>query len=114
MLLLTRPDETRCWCNGDKTGDSTRAKTDSGPFLLKAIIPEHPCDTTHTSSQVGDDAGLRSAEIGGERRSAIETEPPEPEEYRAQDDIARVVRLVSKGFCTPTPTLAEVERDGET
>ena len=113
MPLLTRSDETRRRCDGNKASNSTRAETDSRPFLLETVIPEHPCKTSHTGSQVGHNACLSSTEIGGESRTAIEAKPAKPEEYGAQDDIARVVRFICKTLRSPASALAEVKGDGK-
>lgn len=91
----------------------TRAESDSRPLALKAPIPEHPGQTTDRGSEVGDDARLRGTQIRGKGRAAVESEPTEPEEDRAEDDVGCVVWFVGEALGTISAALAEVDRDGQ-
>ena len=51
-------------CN--KTRDSSRAKTDSGPLLFSMVIPKHPGQATNRGSKVGEDASLDYMKVGRE------------------------------------------------
>ena len=106
QLGRTRADETGRGGDGDQAGDGARAEADSRPLALETVVPEHPGETTHARSQVGDDARLDGAEVRGEGGAAVEPEPPEPEEDRAEDDIGRVVGLVRETLGTVPATLA--------
>ena len=103
----------RCGRNRDKTRDGTRAETDCGPLALETVVPEHPGQTADAGSEVGDDASLGGTEVGAERGSAIEAEPSEPEEDRAENDVGRVVGLVRKALGTVATALAEVDGNRE-
>ncbi|THH13251.1 hypothetical protein EW146_g6947 [Bondarzewia mesenterica] len=100
-------------CNGNETGDGARAEADDGPLALEAIIAEHPCKPTNAGSGIRDDARLHRTKVGTERRAAVETEPAEPEKDRAENDVARVVRLVRERLCTIPAPLAQVDVDRE-
>lgn len=89
-----RRNETRTRGNGDKASNDTGAESYSGPFLLKTIIENTPSDTTDTSSEVGDHGGHDGAEVGSESRTGVESEPANPEEDSANDDVCDVVRAV--------------------
>ena len=71
--------------------------------------PEHPSQTTDGSSQVGNNASLDSTQVGTESRTAVESEPTEPEQNRAQDDVGSVVRLVCEAVRTVSATLAQID-----
>ena len=75
--------------------------------------PEHPGQAADGRSEVGDDARLDGAQVGGERRAAVESKPAEPEEDRAEHDVGRVVGLVRQALSAISAALAEVDGDGE-
>lgn len=106
-------DESRSGGDGDESGDGARAETDDGPLALETPIPEHPGQSTDGGSQVGDDASLNGAQVGGESAAAVESEPSEPEHDRAENDVGGVVWLVRETLGAVAAALAEVERDGE-
>lgn len=106
-------DESRSRGDGDESGNGTRAETDDGPLALETPIPEHPGQSTDGSSQVGDDASLNGAQVGGEGATTVESEPSEPEHDRAENDVGGVVWLVCETLGSVAAALAEVKRDGE-
>ena len=75
--------------------------------------PEHPSQTTDGSSQVGNNASLDSTQVGTESRTAVESEPTEPEQNRAQNDVGSVVGLVCKSLGSVATTFAEVDRNSK-
>lgn len=56
-------NETRSGSDSDETSNDTGAEADGGPFALKTIIEDTPCDTSNAGSQVGDDCGHDSAHV---------------------------------------------------
>jgi hypothetical protein len=80
--------------DSDEARDGTGAETDRGPFLVEAVIKQHPSNTTHRSSDVSNNTSHDRAHVGRERRAAIEAEPSDPEEDRAKDDMSNIVRSV--------------------
>ena len=109
----TRADESRRRRDSDEASNGTRAEPDRRPLALEAVVPEHPSEAADARREVGDDARLRCAEVRCEGRAAVEAEPAEPEEDRAQHDIGRVVGLVRQALCAIPAALAEVDGDGE-
>ena len=89
-------NETRGRGDGDETGDGARAETDDGPFLLEAVIEQHPGDGTRGCGEVGDDASHDGAEVRGEGRAAVEAEPAHPEKDGAKDDMRHIVGAVGQ------------------
>ena len=105
----TRADESRRRRDSDEASNGTRAEADRRPLALEAVVPEHPGEATDARSEVGDDARLRRAEVRSERRAAVEPEPAEPEEDRAEHDVGRVVGLVRQALSAISAALAEVD-----
>lgn len=87
-------DESSCWSDGNETSDGTGAESDSGPLAVESVIHEGPCDTTGGSCSVCDEAGHDGADVGSESGAAVESEPANPQEHRAEDDVSNVVRTV--------------------
>ena len=106
-------DETGSGGDTNETSDSTRAKSDDRPFPLESVIPQHPGDTSYRCSEIGDDTSHGGSKVGTESGTTVETEPTEPKEDCAEDDIGGVVRLVGESFSPVSSSLAEVECDGE-
>lgn len=100
-------NETGTRSNGNETSDDTGAETDSGPLALKTVIENTPCDTTDTGSKVGNNSSHDSAHIGSKSRSSVETEPSNPEENGADDDVGYVMRTVVELMGAVTTTLAQ-------
>jgi len=106
-------DESRAGSDGNETGDGSGAEADNRPLPLKTPIPEHPGKTADGSSEVGDDASLDSAQVGTESRSSVESEPSEPEEDSAKDNVGGVMGLVGKTLSSVSAALSEVKGDSE-
>jgi hypothetical protein len=68
-------DEAARGRDRDEAGDGARAEADGGPLALEAPVPEHPRQPADARGEVGDDARLRGAEVGGKGRAAVEAEP---------------------------------------
>ena len=110
---LTRSNETRGRSDSHKPGNSTRAESNGAPFLLDPVIPKHPSNPSNTGREIGHNARLDSTEVGTECRTAVEPEPPKPEEHGSNNNVRGVVGLVSKSLSAVSPTLAKVDGDGE-
>lgn len=87
-------DESSGRSDGNETSDGTGAESDSGPLAVESVIHESPCDTTGGSCSVSDEAGHDSADVGSKSRATVESEPANPQEDRAEDDVSNVVRTV--------------------
>jgi len=85
-------EETGGRGGSDKARNETGAPTDHRPLARQAPIKENPSHGTEDTSKVGVPAGHRSAEVGAERRAAVECEPAEPQEDSAESDERHVVR----------------------
>lgn len=88
--------ETRSRSDSDQARDGARAETDGRPLLVEAVIEEHPGNATDGGSEMGHDAGHDGTHVGGERRAAVEAEPADPEEDRAEHDVGDVVGSVGE------------------
>jgi len=87
-------DEAGPWRDSNKAGNDTGAETNSGPFALKTIIKDTPCDTSNAGSQVSNNSGHDSAHVGGKSRTSVESEPTNPEEDGSDDNVCHVVGAV--------------------
>ena len=106
-------DETSSGSDTDETGDSSGTESDNGPLSFKSVIPKHPGKTTDRGGKVGNDTSHTSSHVGTESGSTVETEPTEPKEDCAENDIGSVVGLVGESLGSVSPSLAEVECDSE-
>ena len=100
-------DESGTRSDGDKTSNDTRAETDSGPLAFKTIIQDTPCDTSDAGSQVGDYSSHDSTHVGSKSGTSVETEPTNPEEDSADDNVSNVVWAVVQFMSTVSATLAQ-------
>lgn len=89
-------DVTCCWGDGDESGDDAGAETDCRPLSVKSVIEENPGNPTSCSSGVGDEASHDCADVGSQRRSTVESEPADPKEHRAENDVCHVMWAVRK------------------
>jgi len=106
-------DETSSGSDTDETSDSSGAESDNRPLSFKSVIPKHPGKTTDRGGKVGNDTSHTSSHVGTESGSTVESEPAEPKEDCAENDIGSVVGLVGESLGSVSPSLAEVECDGE-
>lgn len=106
-------DEPRRRGDSNETGDRAGAETDNGPLLLETVIPNHPSQPANARCKVGHDARLGSAQVRGKGRPAVETEPAEPEEDCAKDDVGGIVGLVREALGSIAGALSEVDGDRE-
>ena len=106
-------DETSSGSDTDETSDSSGAESDNRPLSFKSVIPKHPGETTDRSGKVGNDTSHTGSHVCAESGSPVETEPTEPKEDCAENDIGGVVGLVGESLGSVSPSLAEVECDSE-
>lgn len=59
----------------DKSGDDSRAERNSRVLAGAKVVHEEPGQSSHRGGNVGDHRGLNGAEVDGELRSSVETEP---------------------------------------
>ena len=85
----------------------------SSGMKAQGAYPEHPSESTDGGREVGDDASLNGAEVGGEGRTAVETEPTEPQQDRAKNDVGCVVGLVRESLGAIASALTEVDGNRE-
>lgn len=87
-------NESRGRRNSDQASNGARAETDCGPLAIKSVVHEAPHERTGRGSEVGDYASRHCAQVRRKRRASIETEPANPEEDSAKDDMCHIVRPV--------------------
>lgn len=76
--------------NRDESHDGSSAEPNGAPLLLEAVIHEHPRQTTHRTSEVRVDDREGRLDVGRERGTAVESEPADPEEDGAEEDVSVV------------------------
>lgn len=106
-------NETGTGSNGDEASDDAGAETDGGPLLLKTVIDQAPGDATNASREVGDDGSHDCTQIGSASRTGVESEPTNPEEDGADDNVGNVVRAVVELLGAVATTLSEHVRIGK-
>lgn len=107
-------NETRGGSDSDKASNSTTAEANCTPLPLNTVVHQAPGETTNAGSNVGDNTGHNSTQVRSERTTAVETEPADPEEDGAEDDMGDVVRAVREAMAVVVPgALAKHERVGE-
>ena len=77
------------------------------------MYPEHPCQSSHGSRKVRDDAGLGCSQVGAQGGATVEPKPAEPEEHSPEDDKGDVLWLVSEPRSAIPAAFAEENGDGE-
>ena len=80
--------------DGDQAGHHAGAEAHGGPLALEAVVEDAPGDAADTSGEVGDDGCHDRAHVGREGRACVETEPADPEEDGADDDVRDIVWAV--------------------
>ena len=106
-------DKARARSNGNKTSNNTRAEAHGRPLALQAVVEQTPGHTSDRCGKVSDNGGHDSAEVSRESRASIETEPSNPEEDCANDDMRDVVRAVVELVGSVTATLAQHQGVGQ-
>ena len=126
-----RRNETATGSDSDQASDDTTAEADCRPFAFQTIVENAPCEATSTGSKIRDDGSHDGAEIGGQSRTGIETEPagfalaastwtegwrkrlPNPEEHCPDDNVSHVVWTVVKLMSAVATTFSEHQRVGQ-
>lgn len=108
---LTGANESRRRGDGNQTGDSARAETDSGPLALQAVIPEHPGESTNGSGKVSDHTSRRCPDVRGKGTATVESKPAKPEENGSENNVGGIVGLVCKLLSPVTCALPKVNGD---
>jgi len=84
-------DEPGRGSGGDKPGDASRTPTDHGPLPREPPIQNHPGHGSEHGGEIRIPASHDSPQVGTERRTAVETKPPEPQQDRPERDERDVV-----------------------
>lgn len=106
-------DVTGCRRDGDEPGNSSGTETHGGPLTLKSVIKKHPCHASDTGGQIGHDTGHDGTHVGAESRTAVKSEPAEPEEDGSEDDVCDVVGSVVEFSRAVTSSFAEHDGVGQ-
>jgi hypothetical protein len=100
--------------DGDETRHSARAETDCAPLLLEAVVEQDPGHAADRGSEMGNHARHDRTHVCSERGAAVEAEPADPEEDRAEHDVRDVVRTVRQStHIVVSPPLAQHDGVGE-
>lgn len=102
-----RRDETRGGGDGNETCDGTRAPTNSTPFAFKSVVDDDPSEATDGGGKISDDASHARAEVAAKGTATIESEPTEPEENCAKNDVGHVVGSVVELVGSMATSLAQ-------
>jgi hypothetical protein len=81
-------------CDGDETGYRAGAEADGAPLPLEAVVEQDPGHAPDRGSEMGHHARHDRAHVRTEGRAAVEAEPADPEEDRAENDVRHVVWTV--------------------
>lgn len=96
-------------CNTYSNGST--AESDGTPLALKTVVHQAPGDATNTSCEVGHDASHDSAQVRSKSTTTIETEPANPKEDSAENDVRHIVWPVWQAVdLVVTNTLSEHKR----
>ena len=104
---------TRPWCDRDEACDNSGAEADRGPFPFESVVKDTPGNASDRSSQVGDDRGHDRAQIRTQCRTSIESEPSNPEEDGADNDVGDIVRPEVEFMGAVSASLAEHQGIGQ-
>lgn len=106
-------DESRAGSNSNKASNDTRAEANSGPLALQSVVHQTPGHTSNGGSKVSDNGSHNGTEVGSESRASIESEPADPEEHSADDNVSYIVRAVVKLVGAVAATLTQHQRVSE-
>ena len=87
-----RGDETRCWGGSNETRNATGAPSNHAPLLCKSEIKQAPSHRCEHGGQARVPASHDCTKVGSESRSAVESQPSEPEENCSEGNEGNVVR----------------------
>lgn len=87
---LSLDERAKTTHNRDESHDRPRAEPNRTPLLLEAVVHEHPGQATHRAREVRVDDRESGLDVGGERGTAVESEPADPEERSAEEDVAGI------------------------
>lgn len=81
--------------------------------MLKSVVEKTPRDAANGGRDVGDNNGHNSTEVGTQRTSSVEPEPPYPEEDCSENNVRNIVWSVIELVCTVATAFAQHERVGQ-
>lgn len=84
-------DEASGRGDGNEAGDGAGAEANGGPLTLQAEIEQYPGQGGHGGGELGVVAGHDGADVHAQGGTAVETEPADPEEDGAKDDVGDIV-----------------------
>lgn len=106
-------DESRAGGDGNKTSNDTRAETDGRPLAFQSVVHQTPGHTSNGGSQVSDNGSHNRTQVGRESRAGVESEPADPQEHGADDNVGDIVRAVVELVGSVATTLAQHQGVGE-
>jgi hypothetical protein len=99
--------------DGDQSSDGAGTEPNDAPFPLQPEIEDHPDDPSDGPGEVGVERCHGCLQVGGKGATGVETEPSDPEEHCAEDDVTDVVGFVENSFGPVATSLADEIRVGE-
>lgn len=96
--------------DGHEAGHDAGAEAHGRPLPLQAVVEDAPGDAADAGGQIGDDGGHDGAQVRRQGRARVETEPADPHEDGADDDVGDVVRAVVELLGAVASPLAQHHR----